>query len=382
MVAYLEVFYADQPMGVMSWDNRQGQGWFEFHKAFLPHVRAVMPFWGEGDATNVSSTPLRVEGRWPLFKPAFLTDNLPGPYAVTLLRHALSTTDKRPDDLHPMAWCALQGHRGLGLIGFSPAGYPELDVVEPLDISRLVRYLHALHDGALSASRMRELLRSGLFTTTDRPAALLAINDFNGAVLSGQATIPAGFQAWTCWLDGVTAVGSPSLEACLLANRQATACGLTVLACRPLKDGSLTHLLTRRPDRPDNRPHHLLSFPALMPDNDVLPKDGCEAVFHCLRRLRRPHTEQAAFFRRLVFNGLLYNRLERPYDLHFTCSPEGMWQLAPSEGFPPALQGGMSLNGRYKDWTLDDYKALGVTQQIRRHARIMAEVQSALTALT
>lgn len=387
MVAYLDVYYADQPMGVMSWDKQLGKGWFEFHPAFLPQIGCVMPFSGATRAASDLARPIRLERRWPFFKPAFLTDNLPGPYAIHLLRHALSATNNQPDNLNPLAWCALQGRRGQGLIGFAPAGYPELDVVEPVDISRLVKHLRTLNDGRLSASRMRELLRSGLFTTTVRPTALLGINDFTGAVLSGQAALPTGFQAWTCWLDGVYPKGVshsdvPTLSACLLANKQAVACGLRVLACRPLKDGHLTHLLTMRPDHLDGKHGHLLSFPALQSGQDVLPTDACESVFRCLRRLRLPHTEQAAFFRRMVFNGLFYNRLERPSEVLFRFTTAGGWELTPSIGFPPAFQGGMSLNGRYRDWQLEDYTVLGATQGIRRHERIIAEVQSALTALT
>lgn len=42
----------------------------------------------------------------------------------------------------------------------------------------------------------------------------------------------------------------------------------------------------------------------------------------------------------------------------------------------------MSLNGRYRDWTLDDYRTLGISQHIKRYERIIEDVQSALTALT
>lgn len=382
MVAYLEVFYADIPMGVMSWDNRLNQGWFEFHSDFMPNRQRVAPLLTQEIPPSSPTTTFRLDGRWPTFVPTFITDNLPGPYALSLLRQALRASGKTPEQLNPLAWCALMGRRGQGAVGFAPGGYPELDPVEPVDISRLVSYLRLLNTGRLSDNRMRELLRSGLFTTTERPSALLAINDFTGAVLSGQAGLPSGFQAWTCWLDGFDQAGVPTLEACLQANKEALACGLTVLECRPLKDGHLTHVLVRRPDRTEGYPEHLLTLPAMMPDDGVLPKDSCEAVFRCLRLLRRPYTEQAAFFRRLVYHGLRYHRMERPGDVSFCCNRAGVWSLVSSTGFPPALQGGMSLNGRYRDWTLDDYRTLGISQHIKRYERIIEDVQSALTALT
>jgi len=387
MVAYLDVSFAGRPMGVMSWDSRVAQGWFEFHTDFLPCKRCVLPLAEVGQTSINNAKPLPLDGRWPLFKPAFLTDNLPGPYAIYLLRHALLASGKHPETFHPLAWCALQGRRGLGLIGFEPAGYPELDVVESVDISRLVRHLRSLEGGHLSASRMRELLRSGLFTTTNRPAALLAINDFTGAVLSGHVGMPTGYQGWICWLDGVNQLPVsnptlPSLDACLLANRRALACGLEVLDCRPLKDGHLTHLLTRRPDRQDGLSYHLLSFPTLLTDTGGVPTDDCAAVFRCLRQLRLSHAEHAAFFRRIVFNGLLYNRLENQAAVCFRCTPEGTWHVSPHTGFPPPLHGGMCLNGRYSNWSLDDYRELGASQGIKRHERIITDVQSAVAALT
>lgn len=392
MVAYLNVFYGNRPMGVMSWDSHLQQGWFELDAHILSERQLITPLWAQTTPSGTPLTTFSLGGRWPRFRPAFLTDHLPGPYALSLLRHALRASGKGPEQLNPLAWCALVGRRGMGLIGFQPAGYPELDPVEPVDISRLVRHLRLLNEQRLSDSRLRELLRTGLFTTSDRPSALLAINDFTGAVLSGQGALPQGFQAWVCYLDGVESGHRPAPVDCLTANRQAAACGVDVLESRPLKDGQLTHFLVRRPDRTQVYPEHLLSFPALMQHPGpgeahtetfgTEPAHSCEALFRCLRLLRRPYTEQAALFRRLVYYGLRYQRLERPVDVRFCCSPDGVWRLSPSDGFPPVQQGGMSLNGRFRDWTVADFRALGVSQHIRRYEQLIAEVQSALTALT
>ncbi len=401
MTQYLECFYKEQPMGVMSWNPERTEGWFEFQPSFwqtdiqfspiqFPNeVRGmkapVLSFGGKNEATN--------------YIPPFLQDALPGKYARTLLEYALRPSGKSTQSLSPLAWCSLLGKRGMGAIRFEPSGYPELDTIEPVDIARLVRHAHQLNlsnqdshptskelanstGKRLSDNRLRELLRSGLFTTTETPAALLSVNDFTGEVLSGQASVPQGFEAWIIKLDGITPQPPTDLREWFTHHKKALACDLSVLPCRLMHEGQQTHLLSKRLDRDENGAVHVQSYTALREKSGPEVANSCEGLFRCLRLLRLPYTEQEEWYKRIVFNGMVSNRQERASDVFFEYKNDSIWHLAPYNGFPPAQSENMTMGGKMSDWTLDDYRFLGKQQHIRRYESLIQACQSALAVFT
>lgn len=398
MIQYLECFYKEQPMGVMSWNPERAEGWFEFQPSFWQSDIQFSPLLFPNEARGNKAPIVHFGGKNGDIPP-FLRDALPGRYARTLLEYALLPSGKSIQTLSPLAWCSLLGKRGMGAIRFEPAGYPELDAVAPVDIALMVRHAqqlnlnnqdsHSSSKGSanatgkrLSDNRLRELLRSGLFTTKETPAALLSVNDFTGEVLSGQASIPQGFNTWIIHLDSITPQPSTDLREWFTHHKKALSCGLSVLPCRHMHEGQQTHLLSKRIDRDGKDTVHVQSFKALREENRPETANSCEGVFRCLRLLRLPYNEHEEWFKRIVFNGLVSNRQERASDVFFEYKNDSVWQLTPYNGFPPTQSENMTLGGKINNWTLDDYRLLGKQQHIHRYENLIQACQSALTAFT
>jgi|GEM_PF-1071134 len=383
MIQYLEAYYLDKPLGVMSWSPECQEGRFEFYPSFLSGRTDLSPIQFSTPSLNDKPPVLTFTKKNDrlIGLPPFLIDCQPGEYAMKLLRCALKSSGKTPEILSPLALCSLLGKRALGVICFEPCGYPELDMVEPVDISRLVRYAKTVYqetDDSLTENRLRELLRSGLFTTANRPEALLAVNDYTGEICSGQAGIPSGFEAWTLVIDGVVPNEGNKLNVKYNQHKKAKACGLDVLPCRQIREGTRTHLLIKRLDRDKEKKIHFQSFAALRDE----PADSCEAVFRCMRLLRLPYPEQVEFFKRVVFNELTINRQDNAKSILFTCLDHHEWHLAPTSGIVASTGNGLSVRGKIRNLTTEDLLELGRQQHIRKCREIIEEVQSSLTAVT
>lgn len=397
MIHYLECFYKEQPMGVMSWNPDRSEGWFEFQSSFWQSDIQFSPILFPNEVRGMKAPILSFGGENEAANsiPPFFKDALPGNYARTLLEYALLPSGKSIQTLSPLAWCSLLGKRGMGAIRFEPSGYPELDTVEPVDIAQLVRHAHQLNlsdfpmntSKRLSENRLRELLRSGLFTVYDTPAAWIGVNDFTGEVISGQASSSNGFDAWIIHLDGIRFSVKeesipPRLQQWYAYHKKALTVGLDVLPCRLMHEGQQTHLLSKRLDRNEKGAVHVQSYMALREISGPEVADSCEGLFRCLRLLRLPYTEHEELYKRIVFNGMVSNRQESASDVFFEYKNDSIWQLAPYNGFPPAPSENMTMGGKRNDWTLDDYRFLGKQQHIRRYESLIQACQSALTAFT
>jgi len=386
MSQYLDIYFKEQPMGVIAWNPQRQEGRFEFYQPFSDWLAGLSPILLKQRFSKVNqlvwSFPLGKEK--PAMIPSFLTDCIPGDYAMTLLRQALKSSHKTPESLSPLALFSLLGRRGKGAFRFEPHGYPELDHAEPIDISRLAKYARIVcqeNGKGLSENRFRELLRSGLFTTGSWPEAFVAVNDFTGEVLSGQVDLPIGFEAWTLKLDGVLPQGEDHLAKEFEHLRKAKACGLDVAPFRQIREGNHTHLLIKRIDREKQTRIHIQSFAALRDEIN----DSCEEVFRCMRLLRLPYPDMVKFYKRVAFNALTGSQLEPANGIFFFCDERMAWHLAQADSlFNPSRNKSqaISINGKNNHPSIEDVLQLGKAQSIRKYADIVHEIQSLLNTVT
>jgi serine/threonine-protein kinase HipA len=365
MYQFVHIFLWDEPLGIMARDSETNCGQFEFYPSFLKKGLEISPILYSMKNFMDKSLILRLEK--PTDLPAFLIDVLPGHYAKDILRFALQNSLQTPEGLSSQSYLSLLGSRGFGAFSFEPSGYPELNPPEPIDIDLLVKYAHHLYNGGsgLSERRVRELLRSGLFTRGSWPKALVAINDFTGEVISGQGTIPEGFESWILKLDGVRNESSDALNVEYDFYKKAIDCGIDMVSCRILKDGHKKHLLCKRFDRIGNKKLHIQSFAALRDGID----DSYEAVFRCMRQLRLPYPDMEQMYKRLIFNVLIRNKNFIPEKIMFTYSQLGEWRLAPAFNLKPTPDPevySLSVCGKVKDILKEDLLYLGKKLNIKQ----------------
>lgn len=379
MSQYLEVSFLNKPLGILAWNRETREGQFEFLPGFIENDQEISPVAYPKEL--LLNQPPVCNFTTSIDIPPFFADCLPGNYANRLLRYALQGSGKSPESLSPLSIFSLLGKRGVGAYGFEPHGYPELDESEPVEIDRIVRSLHQLYQAGsrdISEKRLRELLRCGLFTTGSDPEIFLAINDYNGEVISGQGNIPKGFEAWILKLDGVLISGTQAIKQEYAHYKKAIDCGIEMAQCRLMKEGSHTHLLVRRVDRILGERVHVQSFRALREK----PVDSYEAVFRCMRQLRFQYPDFIQLYKRMIFNVLTGNTGETGRNILFTCHHGNEWHLAPATGLAPTpwiLNHALSVCGKNSKIQAEDLIRFGKLQNIRKCGSIVEKIKISIS---
>ncbi len=370
MQPLIHAYYKDQSAGIFDMDEANRRGRFEW----LPAFQKAFSQLTDGPKMEEPSRILDFDANSNL--PLLFNDLLPGSFSKSLLREALRNTNRTVESLSTLAWLSLTGDRGMGAFRFEPAGYPELNAIEPVDLDRMVRYAALIQQGRgseLSDRRLRELLRCGLFVKGTSPKILVAINDFTGEVLSGQSAIPEGFNGWIVKLDGVVVGSAEKLAEEYAFYQKALACGIQVTPCRMLRDGHLKHLLVKRFDRVLRERRAFVTC----------PPNVCswEEVFRLLRAFKLPYPDMDELYKRLVFSTYTMNGTYGTSQICFTFDPFEQWRLAPAFNLKPSTEkptSGLTLLGKNGDWTTEDLLTFGKQMNIRKATKIVEALSSIL----
>jgi serine/threonine-protein kinase HipA len=376
MSQYLEVSLINKPLGVFAWDRDVMKGQFEFLPAYLSDNQEISPILYSKKILRNKLPIIHFKSLQDL--PAFFTDCIPGKHSNRVLRYAIQNSGRTPESLSPLSVFSILGNRGIGALGFEPKGYPELDETKPVEIDKLVRDLRYLYQSGskdLNEKKLRELLRCSLFTNSSEPEFFLAINDYNGEVLSGQGNIPKGFEAWKLKVDGVLTSSTYSIGQEYLYYKKAIECGIEMVQCRQLKESTHTHLLVRRIDRVSGERIHVLSYNALRDE----PVDSYEAIFRCMRQLRINYPEIVQMYKRMIFNVIVGNTGENGLNIYFTCKNQNEWHLAPASGIYPTpwiKNHLLSICGKNNKIEADDLIKFGELQNIKKCVSIVEMIKN------
>jgi len=366
----IHVFFQKQPAGIFDMDASERTGRFEW----FPTFKRAFSRMTDAFETDESSRYATFDAGCEL--PALFKDYLPGTFSKMLLKEALRNTTRTVESLSTLSWLSLTGDRDMGAFRFEPAGYPELNGVEPVDLNKMVRYAGLIWQGKgkeLSDRRLRDLLRCGLFVRGTSPKILVAVNDFTGEVLSGQGKFPDGFNGWILKLDGVVAGSAEKLAEEFAYYKKALACGIQVAPCRMLHDGHWKHLLVKRFDRISDKK---LAFVSLLES-----ESSWEGVFRRMRCWKLPYPDMEEMFRRLAFSILTNNKKYGPSKICFTFSEKEGWRLAPAFNLKHSTEKevfSLSLFGKKTDFTEDELLLFGKQINIRKAKSILLKIKANL----
>jgi serine/threonine-protein kinase HipA len=362
----IQVYHHQTPAGLIDLDPKLQTGRFEWLPAFADANPAfVQPFLTGHLKTGTNRfTSFDVHHALP----AVFADYLPGHFARDLLKEALRKSSRLPESLTTPARLSLMGDRGYGSFRFEPAGYPELNPSEPVDLDRMVRYAALIYQkkgNEVSDRHLRELLRSGLFVRGKAPKIMLAVNDFTGEVLSGQSSIPDGFEAWIMKLDGVVDDSTNRLALEYDYYQKSIAYGIRSAPCRILRDGHWKHLMIKRFDRLEKDKVAFVSFKAFQETGDL----SWEAVFRRMRQLRLPYPDMEELYKRLIFNIFISNKNYGADQICFIYTMHDGWRLAPAFNQKPSGQDApfaLSLNEKRRDISEADLLSFGKQLNIKK----------------
>lgn len=394
--------------GAVSWDENNGLATFEYDAEFKKLNYDLAPLkMPINSGKNIFSFPeLRKKNSSDLdtFKglPGLLADVLPDRYGNYLINMWLARQGRPPNSLNPVEMLCFIGTRGMGALEFEPPKLKEskrtfsIEIKSLIDIAQKIltkkeNFAANLEENEEKA--LMEILKIGTSAGGARPKAVIAYNEKTGEVRSGQTNAPKGFTHWLLKLDGVSDIqlgasqGYGRIE--MAYYNMATACGIEMMPSKLLEENGRAHFMTKRFDREDGDvKHHVQTFCAMKHfDFNAVNSFSYEQLFQTMRELRLSYPDAEQMFRRMVFNVLARNCDDHTKNFAFILKKGGVWQLAPAYDVCHAYRPGsewvsqhaLSINGRRKNISKEDFLVVGKSIGNKKSEEIIEEIDNTIS---
>ena len=399
--AYINLW--NNRVGAVAWNAERGVGTFQFEPSFLKSNLDIAPLKIQLGQTGNQPKSFPELRNSPAFKglPGLLADSLPDKYGNALINTWLARKGRPSDSMNPVEMLCFIGKRGMGALEFEPAFPKGPDSSSLVEIGSLVKIANEILSGRqdfttnLSGNEQKallDILKIGTSAGGARAKALIAFNPETGEVRSGQVDAPKGFAHWIIKFDGVadsqfgTSDGYGRVE--MAYHLMAEAAEIEMTECRLLEEEGRSHFMTRRFDRdPDHGKIHMQSFCAMQHyDFTDIASFSYEQLFETMRMLGLPYPEAEQLFRRMVFNVLARNCDDHSKNSAFLMDHSGRWRLSPAfdvcHSFRPGSiwvsQQSLSVNGKRKDITRNDFLSLAKSMNIRRAGSILSRINDVI----
>lgn len=396
-VDYAEVHIWDHFVGAVAWDRDRELGGFEFKKDFLGQGLDLAPIMmptsqGQGSVHEFPALSRQTFHGLP----GMLADSLPDKFGNRLVDTWLARQGRDPDSFSPVERLCYTGSRGMGALEFKPTKREGLNQGRAVDVGELVALAKEVldHRNELRADlndndgALRDILRVGTSAGGARAKAILAINEKNGKVRSGQVKAPKGYGYWILKFDGVNdeqlgpTQGYGRIE--YAYHLMAKKCGIEMSECRLYEEGGRSHFMTRRFDRlQDGGKVHMQTLSGVAHYDFNMPGAyGYEQAFQVMRKMRLPYQDAEQQFRRMVFNVLARNQDDHPKNISFLMDKKGEWRLSPAYDVMYAHNPGgqwtnqhqMTINGKRDGFEMSDILGVAKSMNIKRAGEIVDEV--------
>lgn len=392
-----------ETVGAIAWDQDQQLGLFEYDAKFVQKgwdlAPLKMPI--NSNQTIFSFPELRPSRNsvYNTFKglPGLLADALPDKYGNQLMDVWLAKQGRPEKSMNPVEQLCFMGARGMGALEFEPTQLKVKQNTFKVELEGLVNIAREMlsqredfniNMNSDAEEAIKQIITIGTSAGGARPKAVIAYNKKTREVRSGQAKVPKGFEHWLIKLDGVSDVqlgdtqgyGRVEMAYYLMAK----SCGIDMMPCELLEENGRAHFMTKRFDRgAGNIKHHIQTLCGIKHfDFNEVTSFSYEQLFQTMRELRLSYQEAEEMFRRMVFNVLSRNCDDHTKNFSFRLRKEGEWELAPAYDICHAYKPGsiwvsqhaLSINGKRKNITIDDFFVIGKSMSIKNTKEIVKQV--------
>lgn len=395
--AYVNIW--NNRVGAIAWNAGRGMGTFEFEPSFIADDINIAPLKMPFTAAQNRTFNFPELRNSSAFKgiPGLLADSLPDRYGNALINTWLARNGRPSDSLNPVEMLCFIGKRGMGALEFEPAVPKGPETSTIVEISSLVKIANDILSGrqdfttSLSDNEeqaLLDILKIGTSAGGARAKAVIAFNPLTNEVRSGQVSAPKGFSHWIIKFDGVTdsqfgatyGYGRVEMAYYLMAK----AAEIEMTECRLLEENGRAHFMTRRFDREPGRGKiHVQSFCAMQHyDFTDVTSYSYEQLFETMRMLVLPYPEAEQLFRRMVFNVIARNCDDHTKNFAFLMDKTGVWKISPAfdichsyrPGSTWVSQQSLSVNGKRKDITREDFLSVAKNMNIKKAGNIVTQI--------
>lgn len=398
-VEQVKVFLWGRYAGAVALDPNLGYYVFAYDKTFgqsgIEIAPLHMPLNDEEKVYAFTDLPEETYKRLP----AMLADALPDDFGNALINSYMAEKGISPHQITPLDRLAYMGKRAMGALEFKPVHGPKNIKPTALELHQLVLEArkavkgHFKEDPATDAA-LRNLIDVGTSAGGVRAKAVIAWNSSTGAIQSGQVDAEEGYEHWLLKFDGIgidKALG-PSQHYGRIEYAyylMALHAGIYMSESRLLEENHRAHFMTKRFDREGRHMKHHLQSLCAMSHIDFKKKSAqsYEQLFMTINQLSLDHIASVEVFRRMVFNILGCNCDDHSKNFSFLLREGGSWELSPAYDVTFAHnpdgkwthQHLMSVNGKFKDFTLPDLFQVADRFGIGEAKQIIDDVRDAIS---
>lgn len=326
--------------------------------------------------------------------PGAFSDSLPDKFGNKVINAWLESLGRRPNSMNAVERLCYTGKRGMGAFEYEPAladqSTRESEMIELNELARLsneVLSSRSQFSTVISSTEKSELLRLvqvGSSAGGARAKALVAWNRETGEMKSGQIDAGKGFEYYLVKFDGVSSNGdhdfTDSEGFCNIEyayHLMAKAVGIDMMDSFLFEEGGRFHFMTKRFDRAsDGSKIHMLTLGGMRHfDFNDPGSNSYEQVAETIIGLGLGKESLEQLYRRMCFNVVARNQDDHVKNVSFLMDRNGVWSLSPAYDLtfsyrPDSIWVGqhqMTMNGKQRGFSLDDFKAAGASMLIKPH---------------
>ena len=322
--------------------------------------------------------------------PRFIADSLPDHWGTRIF-NAWAKDHLKGDKTTPVDILSFIGMRGMGALEFMPSVIVNENIPFDVDVNKLYKFakqiLSERIEPEFSADKellWQDLVKLGTSPGGKRPKALIAINEKENKIKSGQTILPDGYKYYILKYDNETdSFPYARMEyAYYLLSKDA---GIAMAPCFIRKFDNATHFITERFDRINQTKVHMLSLRAMA--NECT---SYEKAFDTILRLKLNYKDVEQLFRRMVFNVLAGNIDDHDGNFSFLMDKTGTWSLSPAYDIIYSIDPSasdfskgqfMTINGKADEINKKDILQVAQRYGIRNPERIIENITDAIIKL-
>ena len=376
-------------VGYLSWDKsnwRTETSVFQFDRDFLSLGWDISPI-KLSISSKIARSGISIRGGNPkdVFGglPPVFADSLPDHWGNSLFRSWAKEHKVSMKDVSSVDYLSFIGKRGMGALEYLPAAIEDEDVPFDVDVTRLYEFAKSVlderNDVQFSTDRellWQDLIKLGTSPGGKRPKALIAMNEQEQSIKSGQVLLPPGYEYYVLKYDNENDL-YPYARIEYAYSRMCRDAGIRLPFTELRSFDKATHFLIQRFDRVDGEKVHMQSLRAM---NDET--NSYEDAFGVIDILQLDYEDKEQLFKRMVFNVLGGNIDDHDKNISFLMDKSGKWSLAPAYDVvysidPDTLyvQKGqfMSINGKNQGITRSDLLTVARYNNINRPERLVEQ---------
>lgn len=381
MALIVDVKLWGKNVGSLMWNDQLEIASFQYEPKFLRSKLDISPITMPLKKSSEETVYQFVGNRTPCFSglPGLIADSLPDKFGTQIINEWFATHGLPNEEITPLDRLCYVGKRGMGALEFEPSkDFSELESSTIIHVEELTKLADSIFSNRNSFQEkliqenksIIDILKVGTSAGGAKPKAIIAYNEKNGEVRSGQVKAPEGFTYWLLKFDGTTysehdkisnnPKGIGNIE--YAYYRMAVDSGIEMMESRLLTENDYNHFMTKRFDRLDNGEKLHVQTLAGIGHLDRDTRHSYEEAFGIMRKMKLPYPQFEELYRRMVFNVIARNHDDHTKNFSFLMNQDGKWKLAPAYdlcySYSPSgkwtNKHQLSLNGKQDSFTYQD----------------------------